>query len=167
MERQEFPEAASLNRVGEFHDFFQHPVLSTPRIPGHDRCQLRVNLLYEELQELTRALEQGDLVEAADALCDLQYVLSGAIHELGLGPVFAELFAEVHDSNMSKACDTPELAQQTADYYLQSRGESCIIEQVGHLYMVYRESDHKTMKSIAYRPADLRGILNKFNPPGV
>lgn len=167
MERKEFPEAASLNKVGEFHDLFQHPVHKTPRIPGTDRCQLRVNLLSEELQELTQALEQGDLVEAADALCDLQYVLSGAVHELGLGAVFAELFAEVHDSNMSKACETLELARQTADYYQQSRGESCLIEQVGNLYMVYRESDRKTMKSIAYRPADLLSILNKFRQSGV
>lgn len=162
MERKEFPETASLNQVGEFHDLFQHPVHSTPRIPEADRCNLRINLLSEELQELAQALQQSDLVEAADALCDLQYVLSGAVHELGLGSVFAELFAEVHNSNMSKACDSLEVAQQTADYYLQSRGEKCTIEQVGNLYMVYRESDRKTMKSIAYRPADLRSILNKY-----
>ncbi len=161
MEGQEFPEAASLNQVGEFHHLFQHPVHQTPRIPSEDRCRLRINLLAEELQEFTVAIKQRDLVEAADALCDLQYVLSGAIHELGLGPIFAELFTEVHDSNMSKACDTLELAEQTAEYYRQSRGESCIIEQADDLFMVYRESDRKTMKSIAYRQADLRRILDK------
>lgn len=162
MEQKEFAEASSLNQVGEFHHLFQHPVHHIPQIPSPDRCQLRINLLTEELQELSLALQQRNLVEAADALCDLQYVLSGAIHELGLGPVFAELFAEVHDSNMSKACESLEIAEQTAMHYLQTRGEACTVEQVGNLFMVYRQSDRKTMKSIAYRPADLQGILSKY-----
>ncbi|MFM7289013.1 MAG: hypothetical protein ACKO18_06505 [Bacteroidota bacterium] len=162
MEGHKFPEAESLNQVGEFHHLFQHPVHHSPRIPSEDRCNLRINLLAEELQEFTQALKQKDLVEAADALCDLQYVLSGAIHELGLGPIFAELFAEVHDSNMSKACATLAIAEQTAQHYKQTKGETCIIEQVGDLYMVYRETDRKTMKSIAYRQANLRRILDKY-----
>jgi predicted HAD superfamily Cof-like phosphohydrolase len=41
-------------------------------------------------------------VEIADALCDLQYVLSGAILEFGFGGKFKSLFEEVHRSNMSK-----------------------------------------------------------------
>jgi len=76
MEGHEFPEAESLNQVGDFHRLFQHPVHHSPRIPSEDRCNLRINLLAEELQEFTQALKQKDLVEAADALCDLQYVLS-------------------------------------------------------------------------------------------
>jgi predicted HAD superfamily Cof-like phosphohydrolase len=152
MEGHEFPEAESLNQVGEFHHLFQHPVHHSPRIPSEDRCNLRINLLAEELQEFTQALKQKD-------------VLSGAIHELGLGPIFAELFAEVHDSNMSKACATLALAEQTAEHYKQTKGETCIIEQVGDLYMVYRETDRKTMKSIAYRQADLRRILDKYQAP--
>ena len=46
-------------------------------------------MLQEELNEMKAAIEQNDLVEIADALADIQYVLAGAVHEFGLGPRFA------------------------------------------------------------------------------
>jgi len=154
-----YPEADALNQVSEFHRLFQHPVGEVPRLPDASRCDLRVNLLQEELRELQEALAQGNLVEAADALCDLQYVLSGAIHELGLGSVFAELFAEVHRSNMSKACRTVAEAEATVAHYRDIHNTECYYEQVGDLYLVYRLSDRKTLKSVAYSPADLASRL--------
>ncbi len=63
---------------------------------------LRLHLLQEELAELAEAMLEDDLVGCLDALCDLQYVLSGAVLSLGLQDVFDEAFAEVHRSNMSK-----------------------------------------------------------------
>ena len=93
----------SLNQVAEFHKTFNAPILDTPQIPSKERAALRVSLLQEELDELKKAIEDNDLVEVADALCDLQYVLSGAVLEFGLGEKFVELFNEVHRSNMSKA----------------------------------------------------------------
>mgnify|MGYP000244358821 FL=1 len=98
----------SLNQVAEFHRTFNAPILDTPQIPSEQRCQLRVSLLQEELDELAQALKDKDLVEVADALCDIQYVLSGAVLEFGLGDKFVELFKEVQRSNMSKACSTEE-----------------------------------------------------------
>jgi predicted HAD superfamily Cof-like phosphohydrolase len=95
----------SLNQVAEFHKTFNAPILDTPQIPSKERADLRVSLLQEELDELKKAIEDNDLVEVADALCDLQYVLSGAVLEFGLGEKFVELFNEVQRSNMSKACD--------------------------------------------------------------
>ena len=92
----------SLNQVAEFHSLFKHPILTTPTIPSEERCKLRVELLAEELKELQQAIDDKDIVEIADALCDLQYVLSGAILEFGLGEKFKDLFDEVHRSNMSK-----------------------------------------------------------------
>ncbi|MBP7357533.1 MAG: nucleoside triphosphate pyrophosphohydrolase family protein, partial [Cloacibacterium sp.] len=82
----------SLNQVAEFHRTFNAPILETPQIPSKERCELRVSLLQEELNELKQAIEDNDLVEIADALCDLQYVLSGAVLEFGLGEKFVELF---------------------------------------------------------------------------
>ena len=75
----------SLSSVALFHETFKHPILPQPTIPSETRCALRVSLLAEELKELEEAIENKDLVEIADALCDLQYVLSGAILEFGLG----------------------------------------------------------------------------------
>ena len=100
----------SLSSVALFHETFKHPILPQPTIPSETRCALRVSLLSEELKELEEAIENKDLVEIADALCDLQYVLSGAILEFGLGEKFKALFDEVQRSNMSKACKTEEEA---------------------------------------------------------
>lgn len=98
----------SLNQVAEFHRTFNAPILENPQIPSAERCNLRIALLQEELNELKQAIEDQDIVEIADALCDLQYVLSGAVLEFGLGEKFVDLFNEVQRSNMSKACDTEE-----------------------------------------------------------
>ncbi len=151
----------SLNQVAEFHYTFGAPVLESPSIPHESRCALRVKLLEEELEELKEAIAANDLVEIADALCDLQYVLSGAILEFGLGPKFVELFNEVQRSNMSKACQTLEEAQQTVAHYFEKDGtEAEIIEENG-IYKVYRVTDNKVLKSVAYSPAQLKEILHK------
>lgn len=148
-----------LNQVAEFHRTFKHPIEPKPIIPAPERCQLRVALLAEELKELQEAIEQKDLVAIADALCDLQYVLSGAVLEFGLGEKFRQLFEEVQRSNMSKTCKTLEEAEATAKYYLEKDGTESYIRQEGALFLVYRQSDHKTLKSIQYSPADLESIL--------
>lgn len=156
-----FDEANALNDVAAFHDLFDLPVVSEPGIPNADRCRLRIALLEEELRELKEAIEQNDLVEVADALCDLQYVLSGAIHEFGLGNKFKSLFDEVQRSNMSKACHTLEEAENTSKWYMANKNESSHIKQKEDQYLVYRDADGKVMKSINYSPADIKGLLNK------
>ena len=152
-------EPQSLNSVAEFHKTFKHPILDKPQIPSEKRCNLRVELITEELKELQEAIEANDLVEVADALCDIQYVLSGAILEFGMGDSFKELFDEVQRSNMSKTCKTMEEAEATQQHYLAKDGtESYVEESDGH-FLVYRKSDNKTLKSINYSPANLKGIL--------
>lgn len=150
----------SLNQVAEFHNTFKHPIHPEPLIPEEKRCQLRVNLIAEELKELEHAIRDKDIVEIADALCDIQYVLSGAVLEFGLGDKFKKLFDEVQRSNMSKSCSTIEEAQATAEYYNERDNVECLIEESDGHYLVYRKSDHKTLKSINYSPANLSSILN-------
>lgn len=152
-------EAKALNHVAEFHRTFQHPVLAQPQIPSEQRCRLRVNLIAEELSELEDAIKDNDIVEIADALCDIQYVLAGAIHEFGLGAKFSDLFDEVQRSNMSKACRTVEEAEATIAHYQERDGSECIYEEKDGKYLVYRKDDRKTMKSINYSPVDLEKIL--------
>lgn len=155
-------EPRALNSVAEFHKTFKHPILSSPQIPSEDRCKLRVSLIAEELKELEEAIQNKDLVEVADALCDIQYVLSGAILEFGLGDKFKELFDEVQRSNMSKTCKTMEEAEATQQFYLDKDGtESYIEESDGH-FLVYRKGDNKTLKSVNYSPADLKSRLADF-----
>lgn len=151
----------SLNQVAEFHRTFKAPILATPQIPAADRCKLRVSLIAEELRELQEAIDNQDLVEVADALCDIQYVLSGAVLEFGLGEKFVDLFNEVQRSNMSKACSTYEEAEATVAHYAKKDGTEAEIVQDGDKFLVYRIIDNKVLKSVGYSPADLKGILNK------
>ena len=150
-----------LNQVADFHKTFRHPILDSPQIPSEDRCKLRVSLIAEELKELQEAIDDKDLVEVADALCDIQYVLSGAILEFGLGEKFRELFEEVQRSNMSKACETEEEAKQTVKHYKTTKDTDAYYEQRDGKWLVYRQGDNKTLKSINYSPADLKSILDR------
>lgn len=150
----------ALNAVSAFHKTFNLPILEDPVIPSKDRCDLRLSLIEEELQELREAIENNDLVEVADAFCDIQYVLSGAILEFGLGQKFDELFSEVQRSNMSKACKSMEEAEATQKKYLEEQGVESFVKKIGEDYLVYRSSDSKVLKSVNYSPADIKGKLD-------
>ncbi len=149
----------SLNQVAQFHQTFGAPILAEPAIPSPERCGLRVSLLAEELDELKEAIAANDLVEIADALCDLQYVLSGAVLEFGLGEKFVDLFNEVQRSNMSKACQSLEEAEYTVKFYQEKDGTEAEIKEEHGVWKVFRKSDNKVLKSINYSPADLVSIL--------
>jgi|SRR5882757_2569942 predicted HAD superfamily Cof-like phosphohydrolase len=151
----------SLNQVAEFHTTFKHPIIQQPAIPSKERCALRISLLAEELKELQQAVDDNDLVEVADALCDIQYVLSGAILEFGLGEKFKELFDEVHRSNMSKACKSVEEADKTIAHYKNTADTDSYHKEIDGLFLVYRTADDKTLKSVNYSPASLKAILEK------
>ncbi len=150
-----------ISKVSEFHKTFDAPILETPQIPSEERCQLRVSLLQEELNELSEAIKNKDIVEVADALCDLQYVISGAILEFGLGEKFDELFDEVQRSNMSKACNSIQESIETISHYKKKDGTESGYKQKGDKWIVYRTTDDKVLKSINYSPADLKNIIEK------
>ena len=150
----------ALNQVAEFHKTFNAPILEKPTIPSKERCELRISLLQEELNELKDAIADNNLVEIADALCDLQYVLSGAVLEFGLGEKFVKLFDEVQRSNMSKACANQKEADETIEFY-KEKGEDAFSEISGEKINVHRKSDHKVLKNKYYSPADLKTILNQ------
>jgi predicted HAD superfamily Cof-like phosphohydrolase len=157
---KKFKEAEALNGVAQFHKTFHLPVVDQPTIPSEERCELRIALLEEELQELKDAIAHKDILEAADAFADLQYVLSGAILEFGLGSKFRDLFDEVQRSNMSKTCKSLDEAEATQSYYEMHKGAESIIKQEGDEYLVYRKTDGKVLKSVNYSPPDLDKVLN-------
>lgn len=148
----------SLNQVADFHKTFKHPIKPEPGIPDLKRAKLRVDLIAEELKELEEAIAANDFIEVADALCDIQYVLAGAVLEFGLGEKFKALFDEVQRSNMSKACSSEAEAQATVAYY-QQKGTEAYYQADGDKYLVFRKDDNKTLKSINYSPADIKAIL--------
>jgi predicted HAD superfamily Cof-like phosphohydrolase len=91
-----------IDHVKKFHEVYEAPVLENAGIPSADRCELRHKLMAEELKEFKEAYENNDLIEVADALTDLAYVLFGSVLEFGLQDKFEALFEEVQRSNMSK-----------------------------------------------------------------
>ena len=68
--------------------------------PDDRTVELRLSLIDEELQELRDAINGSDIVEVADALTDLLYVIYGAGHTFGIN--LNKCFQEVHSSNMTK-----------------------------------------------------------------
>ena len=86
--------------VVQWHKAFGVPVLLEPTVPAEDRQELRKNLINEEHKELIGAIEEGDLVEIADACADLIYVICGTAAEYGIP--LNRVWDEVQRSNMAK-----------------------------------------------------------------
>lgn len=124
-----YKDSHTIHKVREFHKVFHHPVEVAPTVPSPATRLLRFKLIFEELLEFGRAIgveglagipqeefEQHvrtalggvvldetlatDLVEAADALGDLDYVVQGA--NLAFGFPAEAVVANIHESNMSK-----------------------------------------------------------------
>lgn len=103
-----------------------------PDFPDPATVELRIELIEEELEELTHAIAMKDLVGVADALTDILYVTYGAGVAFGID--LDECFDEVHSSNMSK---------------LDEEGRP-----------IYRE-DGKVLKGPFYRPPNLKSRIYK------
>lgn len=92
-----------LAAVAEFHQAFGLGVKSIPVADlGKEKNRLRFKLMREENQEYLEAANAGNLVEVADALGDMLYVLCGTILEHGMQDKIEAVFAEIQRSNMSK-----------------------------------------------------------------
>ena len=86
--------------VGDFMEAMDQDILMTPVFPEEHIQKLRLDLIEEELDELQLGIDNQDIVEVADALTDLLYVVYGAGQAFGID--LDECFQEVHCSNMSK-----------------------------------------------------------------
>ena len=116
--------------VGDFMESMDQDVLMSPEFPDEHTQRLRINLIEEELDELQLAVDNEDMVEIADALTDLLYVVYGAGHAFGID--LDECFAEVHRSNLSK---------------------------LGTDFKPIKREDGKVLKPDTYSPPDLKTVL--------
>jgi len=92
-----------LDAVKLFHTSFGLGVSESPKgCLGEAVNLLRYNLMKEENEEYLEAVQNNDIVEIADALGDMLYILCGTIIEHGLQYKIEEVFAEIQRSNMSK-----------------------------------------------------------------
>ena len=90
----------NFNKVGTFMKTFGQEVKTKPSFSTDKINKLRLDLIKEELIELTVAMNNKDLLEVADALTDILYVTYGAGHAFGIN--LDKCFQEVQNSNMSK-----------------------------------------------------------------
>ena len=90
----------NFEKVGNFMKTFGQEVKTKPSLNNAKINNLRLSLIKEELEELTDAMKNKDLVEVADALTDILYVTYGAGHAFGIN--LDRCFDEVQKSNMSK-----------------------------------------------------------------
>ena len=90
----------NFDKVGTFMKTFGQEVKTKPSFSTDKINKLRLDLIKEELTELTEAMNNKDLLEVADALTDILYVTYGAGHAFGID--LDKCFEEVQNSNMSK-----------------------------------------------------------------
>jgi predicted HAD superfamily Cof-like phosphohydrolase len=92
-----------IQAVKDFHEAFKIGYRETPKADlGTEKNMLRYKLMREENEEYLDAANDNDLVEVADALGDMLYILCGTIIEHGLQYKIEEVFEEIQRSNMSK-----------------------------------------------------------------
>ena len=91
---------SNFSKVGIFMKTFGQEVKNKPSFSSDKINKLRIDLIKEEIDELTDAMKNKDLLEVADALTDILYVTYGAGHAFGID--LDKCFDEVQNSNMSK-----------------------------------------------------------------
>tara|TARA_B100001123_G_scaffold220684_1_gene248893 strand:- start:50 stop:421 length:372 start_codon:yes stop_codon:yes gene_type:complete len=90
----------NFEKVGKFMKTFGQEVKPSPGLSTEKINSLRIKLIYEELDELKKAISENNIQEVADALTDILYVTYGAGHAFGIN--LDKCFDEVQKSNMSK-----------------------------------------------------------------
>mgnify|MGYP005850742217 CR=1 FL=1 len=93
-------ESSPFNKVLEFTKTYGQPISETPNLPLKSLRKLRKDLLKEEYQEYVNGEKNNNIVEIADALADMVYIIAGTAITYGIP--LTEVFNEVHESNMSK-----------------------------------------------------------------
>jgi predicted HAD superfamily Cof-like phosphohydrolase len=89
--------------VLDFHEKFQVPLAPKHTLLEGEALKFRLDFLQEELNELRKAHEEGNLDDAIDAIIDLEVVLLGTAQFMGVSPeAYEEHWDEVHTANMAK-----------------------------------------------------------------
>lgn len=98
-----------IKAVTDFHTAFKIGHRESPKADlGIAKNTLRFNLMKEENEEYLEAANANDMVEVADALGDMLYILCGTIIEHGMQYKIEEVFNEIQRSNMSKLGENGE-----------------------------------------------------------
>ena len=92
-----------IESVKKFHNTYKLGYSETPIANlGNSKNKLRFSLMSEENEEYLEAANNDDIIEVADALGDMLYILCGTIIEHGMHEIIEDVFDEIQRSNMSK-----------------------------------------------------------------
>ena len=92
-----------LDSVKQFHETYKIGYSNKPLANlGVEKNKLRFKLMSEENEEYLDAANNNDIIEVADALGDMLYILCGTIIEHGMQDIIEPIFDEIQKSNMSK-----------------------------------------------------------------
>jgi len=92
-----------LDSVKQFHETYKIGYSNKPLANlGVEKNKLRFKLMSEENEEYLDAANNNDMIEVADALGDMLYILCGTIIEHGMQDIIEPVFDEIQKSNMSK-----------------------------------------------------------------
>ena len=151
-----------VDEVEVFNKTFGKPNNYEPIVPNDKKLtNFVVDFIKEETEELAHAIEEKDIVEVLDAICDLLYVAVGnATMVFGLKDKLVPAYKEVQASNMSKSCATLQEAMDTIEEREKEHGD-CYFRKVGSRYVVYRKRDDKVMKSINYFAPNLKQFFTE------
>jgi len=127
--------------------------------------QSRLALIQEEFNETVEAIKNKDFIEMTDGLIDLLVVTYGMCANLGIPA--DKCFDIVNKSNMSKLCETEEIAIESVRRYKEEvpqrydspayRKSNC-----GKYFVVYNKNSNKILKSYLYTPANFTSVLNEL-----
>jgi len=163
--------SSNFEKVEQFNLNFGIPVFHTPQ---HDiitrdpkPIKYRLDLITEEVDELKTAITTNNFTEVVDALSDILYVVYGFGCSIGVN--LDKAFHIVHQSNMSKMCDTEDEAKTTVESYKNSySGGITPYDSPNYRksfddkkFVVYNESTKKILKNVNYKPADFKELLNE------
>lgn len=158
--RQENTSKSNFEKVNEFnnafgmvsHNTYQKNIFTEdPKL-----VELRLSLITEEVEELKQAIKEHDFTEVRDAIADILYVVYGMADSFGINA--NDDFSIVHNSNMSKLCNSEEEAKLTVKEYEKryKAGTSpydtpqyTYLENIGK-WVVKNMSTGKVLKSINY-----------------
>ena len=124
----------NFEKVAEFMKACDQQVVETPLLPDEATTALRLHLIHEEVHELVEGIRNQDIVEIADALTDILYVVYGAGHAFGIP--LDKCFDEVQRSNMTKVMPDGK---------------------------VLKNAQGKVMKPDTYEEPNLEKVLNENN----
>lgn len=157
-----------LMKVSEFcREVVRLPVPQAPSVLSSERLEFYLGAAGEELGELVKATNAGDVGEAADALVDLIYFTLGRLYEMGVPADVA--FDDVHRANMTKERGRKQRDVQHDDDAVKPEGWTAPDHSwLAHLSPVAVEAAKlRARKSQDYRGADTGVTLKDYFPFGI